>query len=198
MSTESMERMDATNEELEAEEETQKHWVHWMKVVFIVGKIGIVVVMMTIASCMYYSKFKKCTMIPILLTFYCICLILLIVLDMYKKLIAGFFILIFFSNYFNFVGFYKILDHLPDQARAQLKAKTRPYFIVMNALYALTLLLAFIPMFGPECRANKVYPACMNWTANLFIINFVFHCVIKYNKDYFFKPSAASGTSEQS
>ena len=62
----------------------------------------------------------------------------------------------------------------------------------------LTLILAFIPMFGPECRANKVYPACMNWTANLFIINFIFHCVIKFNKDYFFKPSASSETSEQS
>ena len=193
-----MERMDATNEELEAEEETKKHWVHWMKIIFIVGKIMIVVVMMAIASCVYYSKFKKCTMIPILLTFYSICLVLLIVLDMYKKLIAGFFILIFFSNYFNFVGFYKILDHLPGQAGIQLRDKTRWYFIVMNVLYALTLLLAFIPMFGPECRANKVYPACMNWTANLFIINFIFHCVIKYNKDYFFKPSAASATSEQS
>ena len=159
-----------------------------MKVIFIVGKIAIVVVMMTIASCVYYSKFKKCTMIPILLTFYSICLILLIVLDMYKKLIAGFFLLIFFSNYFNFVGFYKILQNLPGQGGEMIKARTRYYFIAMNVLYALTLLLAFLPRFGPECRANKVYPACMNWTADLFIINFVFHCVIKFRQDYFFKP----------
>ena len=56
----------------------------------------------------------------------------------------------------------------------------------MYALYAMTLLLAFIPRFGPFCRSDKVYPPCMNWTAMLFIINFIFNCVMQCKKDYFF------------
>ena len=56
----------------------------------------------------------------------------------------------------------------------------------MHVLYLATLLLAFLPRFGPNCEADKVYPPCMNWTACLFIINFIFHMIINNRKDYFF------------
>lgn len=104
---------------------------------------------------------------------------------MTHKYIAGFFLMIFLSNYFNFVGFYKILQNLPGAPGKKMREKTRAYFITMNVLYVLTAGMSFIPDFGPFCRAGKVYPACMNWAACLFIINFVFHCVISCRKGYF-------------
>lgn len=115
---------------------------------------------------------------------------------MTQKLIAGFFVLIFMSNYFNFLGFYKILEHLPGAPGNKLRERTRWYFIAMNCLYAATLLLAFIPRFGPTCTSDKVYPPCMNWVSCLFIINFIFHCVISCRKNYFFSEgSIADGDS---
>ena len=60
----------------------------------------------------------------------------------------------------------------------------------MNALYATSLLLGFIPRFGPTCTSEKVYPACMNWIACLFIANFIFHCVINFRKDFYFSEGA--------
>lgn len=179
-------RTDANDAELEAASETEKHWMHVVKVVCIVGKIAIVVLMLTFAIWMYHSKYKKCTMIPIMLFFYIICLIILIALDFTRKYIAGFFVLIFLSNYFNFLGFYKILDTLPGEPGVVLRQKTLWYFRVMNVLYAVTLILAFVPRFGPFCSAEKVYPPCMNWIACLFIVNFIFHVVIDCNKDFFF------------
>ena len=104
---------------------------------------------------------------------------------MTTKYIAGYFFLILASNYFNFLGFYKILSNLPGKSGEVLKAKTKHYFLVMNILYACSLALSFIPRFGPRCTSEKVYPACMNWASSLFLINFVFHCVIALNKDYF-------------
>ena len=151
----------------------------------IVGKIAIVVLMMVVAIFMYVTKYKKCTMIPVMLFCYILCLIMLIALDMTSKYIAGFFLLIYMSNYFNFLGFYKILDNLPGAPGVALRQKTLWYFRLMNVLYVLTLGLAFVPRFGPYCTAEKVYPACMNWTACLFIANFIFHLVINCNKDFF-------------
>lgn len=67
----------------------------------------------------------------------------------------------------------------------------------MYVLYALTLGLAFVPRFGPTCTADKLYPPCMNWTACLFIINFVFHCVINCRKDYFLSEGSIAPADEQ-
>lgn len=105
---------------------------------------------------------------------------------MTSKYIAGFFLLIYLSNLFNFLGFYKILHSLPGAPGVKLRSRTRYYFLTMSVLYAITLGLAFMPRFGPWCTAEKVYPAVMNWTSCLFIINFVFHLVINWRKDFFF------------
>lgn len=43
------------------------------RTVGIVGKIAIVVAMMVVAIYMYVTKYKKCTMIPIILAFYIGC-----------------------------------------------------------------------------------------------------------------------------
>ena len=117
---------------------------------------------------------------------------------MTTKYIFGYFFLIYISNYLNFLGFYKILQNLPGEPGKKLYAKTRWYFIMMNCLYGATIALAFIPRFGPWCTADKVYPACMNWIATLFIINFIFHWVINCNKDYYLSegPVTESASTE--
>lgn len=159
--------------------------MHIVKVVCIVGKIAIVVGMLLLATYMYTAKYKKCTMIPVMLVAYCLILITLIGLDMTNKYIAGFFLMVYMSNLFNFIGFYKILDHLPGAPGKQVRESTRTYFRIMCGMYGITLALAFIPRFGPWCSADKVYPACMNWTSCLFLINFAFHCYMKCRKDFY-------------
>ena len=93
--------------------------------------------------------------------------------------------LIFCANYINFMGFQIILRNLPGAAGRRLKKRTQWYFVGMNCLYALTLLLAFVPRFGPTCTADKMYPPVMNWTSCLFIVNYIFHLVINCNKGYY-------------
>lgn len=61
---------DASIEEIAAADETQNHIVHILKVIFIIGKIGIVIVMMAIAIWMYMAKYRRCTMIPVMLFFF--------------------------------------------------------------------------------------------------------------------------------
>lgn len=46
--------------------------MHIVKVVCIVGKIAIVVGMLLLATYMYTAKYKKCTMIPVMLVAYCL------------------------------------------------------------------------------------------------------------------------------
>ena len=74
---------------------------------------------------------------------------------MTSKYIAGFFLLIYLSNYLNFLGFYKILDTLPGAPGIKLRLTTRWYFITMNCLYAVTFLLAFVPRFGPGAPGTR-------------------------------------------
>ena len=78
-----------------------------------------------------------------------------------------------------------------------MRERTKWYFRVMYVLYALTLGLAFVPRFGPTCTADKLYPPCMNWTACLFIVNFIFHCVVSCRKDYFLSEGAIAPVDEQ-
>jgi len=134
---------------------------------------------------MYRAKYQKWTLIPIMFIFYILALAGLITLDLTTKYIAGYWLLILCTNYFSFLGFYKILTNMPGRPGEMVKERTKWYFRVMNVLYFLALVLAFIPRFGPTCTATKVYPPCLNWAAMLFIINFIFHCVIACKKDYF-------------
>ena len=101
--------------------------------------------------------------------------------------IAGFYALCYICNYCSFVGFYYILKNLPGEPGMKLREKTRWYFITMNVLYAISLLLAFVPRFGPTCTSEKIYPACMNWISCLFIVNFIFHCYMNWGKNYYFE-----------
>ena len=103
-------------------------------------------------------------------------------MDMTKKFIPVFFVLILMANYFNFVGFFFILRTLPCVQGRKLRKRTKAYFIVMHCLYLGVAITACIPEFWPLCRDDKKYPVVLNFASMLFIANYIFHFVINCNK----------------
>ena len=106
-------------------------------------------------------------------------------MDVTKKIIPVFFILILLANYFNFIGFNYILKNLPCMHGRILRKRTRMYFFSMHCLYVIVACMAAWPTFYPICRIDKPYPLVMNLASCLFIVNWIFHLVINRNKDYF-------------
>ena len=104
-------------------------------------------------------------------------------MDITKKFIPVFFLLILMANYFNFVGFFYILKTLPCMEGRKLRRRTKAYFIVMHCLYIFVAITACVPKFWPICREEKVYPIVMNFASMLFIANYIFHFVINCNKE---------------
>lgn len=109
-------------------------------------------------------------------------------MDLTVKIIPVFFVLILTANYFNFLGFWLILRNLPDVEGRHLRRRTKFYFYTMNVLYLLVVVMSFVPGFQPRCTDAKTYPYVMSWASFLFIINYLFHCVVNCNKDFFLKP----------
>ena len=103
-------------------------------------------------------------------------------MDMTKKIIPVFFVLILLANYFNFVGFFYILRTLPCVQGRKLRKRTKAYFIVMHCLYIGVAITACTPNFWPLCKDDKKYPVVMNFASMLFIANYIFHFVINCNK----------------
>ena len=66
-------RVDASAEEIAAADECSNHWVHITKVIVVIGKIVIAILMMMVAVYAYHAKYKRWTMIPVLLSFYILC-----------------------------------------------------------------------------------------------------------------------------
>ena len=75
------------------------------RIILIFGKIAVVMLMLAFAVYMYYMKYKRCTVIPIILVSFIVVLATLIVLETTHKFIAGFFLMIYLANLFNFIGF---------------------------------------------------------------------------------------------
>jgi hypothetical protein len=74
-----------------------------------------------------------------------------VVFDLTKKYIVVFFLLIYSADYFNFVGYNVMLRSLNVPDAQKLKKRTGIFFIVMNILYLLNLILALTDLFGPWC-----------------------------------------------
>ena len=110
-----------------------------------------------------------------------IILIALICFDLGTKYIAGFYILVFFSNFINFLGLNYLVRNLKSPERKLLRRKTNFYFMVMNVLYMMNFVMTFTAGYGPWCNSERLYPAVMNYSAWLFVINFVFHCYMHKN-----------------
>lgn len=110
-----------------------------------------------------------------------IILITLLFFDLGQKFIAGFYLLVFFQNYINFLGFNYLVRKLRTPERKLLRKKTNLYFLVMNTLYLINFILTFTKKYGPWCTQTNLYPPVLDFTAILFIFNAMFHFYAHYN-----------------
>ena len=110
-------------------------------------------------------------------------LIALVFFDWGTKYVAGFYILAFFQNYINFLGFNYLVRKLRTPERKKLRSKTNVYFGIMNALYLVNFIMTFTKGLGPWCTQTKLYPPVMNFSAVLFVFNACFH-FYAHSNDY--------------
>ena len=103
-------------------------------------------------------------------------------MDLTRKLIPVFFVLILLANYFNFVGFNQVLRTVPSMEGRQLRRRVKVYFGIMHCLYLGVAILALVPSFWPLCTDEKIYPRVMNYASMLFIANYIFHFVLNCKK----------------
>lgn len=111
-------------------------------------------------------------------------------MDLTTKVIPVFFALILLANYFNFLGFWLILRNLPAIQGRHLRKRTKFYFVSMHVIYLAIIGMAFVPGFQPLCTDERAYPYVMTWASFLFIVNYAFHCVLNWKKEYFLVPQA--------
>ena len=117
-------------------------------------------------------------------------------MDLGKKLIPVFFVLIICANYFNFIGFWLMIRNLPAIKGRSLRKRTKIYFWSMNLLYTLVVVMALIPNYRPLCQHKKHYPHVMQWASCLFLINYCFHWVIFCRKEWFLRPIEEAHSDE--
>jgi hypothetical protein len=109
-----------------------------------------------------------------------IILVSLIAFDLGTKYIWGFYLLVFFSNYINFLGLNYLVRKLNSPERKILRRRTNFYFMLMNLLYMFNFVMTFTETFGPWCTKTHLYPEVMSYSSWLFVINFFFHCYMHY------------------
>jgi hypothetical protein len=120
-----------------------------------------------------------------------LCLNIAIILGLFAyevgtKYIFGFFIMNFISNYINFMGFYMVIYQMRTPENKDLRARTRWYLITGNVLYALILVAACTPWFGPICKNDKLYPPVMSWSEIIQVLNVTYQYYLHCN-GYFLK-----------
>lgn len=102
-------------------------------------------------------------------------MVCVLIFETTTKYIFGFFLLIFFSNYFNFLGFNYLIRNLDTDDAASLKKRTNVYFILMNIAYIVVFSLSFIKWFGPWCSPSNLYPPVLTLCAILYWANCGYH-----------------------
>jgi len=98
-------------------------WGHYVKIGLIILKIGIIILMMLLGIRAHHRR-SGCSVTIAILGAYSVVLVGMIVLDLTVKYIAGYFILILFSNYLNFLGLMVVLRNVPTSEGAKLRKDT--------------------------------------------------------------------------
>jgi len=71
--------------------------------------------------------------------------------DLGTKYIAGFYLLVFFSNFINFLGLNYLVRKLRTPERKLLRKRTNLYFLIMNILYMVCFVMTLTNEYGPWC-----------------------------------------------
>ncbi len=125
--------------------------LHYCKLVFVFGKIIVVSYMLILAILARLRKFGHHDQITIMMTVNIILLCAVIAFDLGTKYIAGFYLLVFFSNFINFLGFNYLVRKLRTPERKLLRKRTNLYFLIMNMLYMICFVMTLTSEYGPWC-----------------------------------------------
>lgn len=108
------------------------------------------------------------------------------IFDLTTHYIFAFFLLIYFANYINFLGYNVLIRRVKTEEGPILKKQTDIYFYTMNGLYAANLLFAITKWYGPYCSEKWLYPHCLTACAALYLLNYFYHLHLNTN-EYFLK-----------
>lgn len=159
---------------------------HYCKLVFIFGKIVVTVYMLLLAILARLRKFGEYEQISIQMTVNIILLCAVMAFDLGTKYIAGFYLLVFFSNFINFLGLNYLVRKLRTPERKLLRKNTNLYFLIMNILYIVCFVMTLTNEYGPWCTPTQLYPPVMNFANVLFIMNACMHFYM-HMKGYWLK-----------
>lgn len=149
--------------------------LHYCKLVFIFGKIVVTVYMLLLAILARLRKFGQYEQISIQMTVNIILLCAVMAFDLGTKYIFGFYLLVFFSNFINFLGLNYLVRKLRTPERKLLRKRTNLYFLIMNILYMVCFVMTLTNEYGPWCTPTQLYPPVMNFANVLFIFNAAMH-----------------------
>lgn len=133
-------------------------YLHWFKLIFVFGKVIVICLMMIAAIRARLRKNGKHDQLTYMFIAFIIILMSLIAFDLGTKYIWGFYLLVFFSNYINFLGLNYLVRKLNSPERKILRRRTNFYFMLMNLLYMFNFVMTFTESFGPWCTKTHLYP----------------------------------------
>jgi hypothetical protein len=153
---------------------------------FLTVKISLLSIVMIMTIYVRRKKYGKYDFVTALLCLNVIMILGLFAWEVGTKFIWGFFIMMYMSNYINFMGFYMVIYQLRTPEKHALVKRTRLYLILMNVAYGIIAVASFTPWFGPFCTSKKLYPPVLSWSEILQVINVIYHWYLHCNK-YFLK-----------
>jgi hypothetical protein len=161
-------------------------WIHYVKLVFVLGKVVLINYMLIQAILARLRKHGQYDQISIMMAANIIILCALIAFDLGTKYIAGFYILVFFANFINFLGFNYLVRKLRTPERKLLRKRTNMYFLIMNMLYIICFVMTLTNEYGPWCTQTQLYPPVMNFATVLFCMNAAMHFFM-HSQNYWLK-----------
>lgn len=162
-------------------------WLQYLKLLLILVQVLIVGWMLTDAILARLRKFGgRYDQPTIMFGALIIILIAIIAFDIGTKYIAGFYILVFLSNFINFLGMSYLVRKLKTPERKLLRRKTNFYFLIMNLLYMVCFVMSFTNEYGPWCTNNNLYPPVVNYATVLFFMNAAYHSYM-HSKGYWLR-----------
>jgi hypothetical protein len=165
-----------------AEQGVLSSWLHYLKLLLILVQVLIIGYMLVEAILARLRKYGKHDQLTIMFGCFIIILAALIAFEVGRMYVAGFYILVFFSNFINFLGMSLLVRKLKTPERKLLRRKTNFYFLIMNLLYMVCFVMSFTQEYGPWCTNTNLYPPVMNYATVLFFMNAAFHTFMHYKK----------------
>jgi len=176
-------RRHANGHEKEQEGGVAKHIAETFKKFFILFKCSGLSIFFALAIRARYKKLGYWDFVSSMLIVNICIMVGLFCFEFGNKYIFAYFTMITVLNYINFLGCNLLMRRLPTAEGTMLRKKTNSYFIFMNCMYVLVVILAFFPSpIGPFCTANALYPYDFTVLESLLVVNAIAHHYMHYKK----------------